>query len=178
VRFFGFALDVQVDGIACPCSFQMLPGRDVAAAPNGECAGVTVFAIRQGIGVRTGSDAVWPITSFRQAPRDSTDPGVGTAEIVRVPASEVIHCDTDPVEAVPSTARGFKAGTRLVEAVACINTNDGRLDRKRWRPKCMPMLVTSPAPENPPGCRQRMTTRRGGFEISSGQVVRWIRARM
>ena len=114
----------------------------------------------------TGSGVASPITSCAVIPGDSTDPGLA-GEIVRVPASEVIHV-IDPVEG--GQLRGVsKLAPAIVKLFLLDQYDDAELDRKKVA-AMYAMFVTSPAPENPLAPPEDDDP--GGVEISPGQVVR------
>ncbi len=152
------------DGLTVPLQLQMLPSEmlplhETGVARNGN-------AIRQGIEFdRIGRRVAYHF--FRRHPGDSTDPGL-SGEIVRVPASEVIHV-VDPVEG--GQLRGVsKLAPAIVKLFLLDQYDDAELDRKKVA-AMYAMFVTSPAPENPlaPLDDEEMPT---GVEISPGQIVR------
>lgn len=152
------------DGLTVPLQLQMLPSEmlplhETGVARNGN-------AIRQGIEFdRIGRRVAYHF--FRRHPGDSTDPGL-SGEIVRVPASEVIHV-IDPVEG--GQLRGVsKLAPAIVKLFLLDQYDDAELDRKKVA-AMYAMFVTSPAPENPlaPLDDEEMPA---GVEISPGQIVR------
>ncbi|CUH70022.1 phage portal protein, lambda family [Thalassovita autumnalis] len=152
------------DGLTVPLQLQMLPSEmlplhETGVARNGN-------AIRQGIEFdRIGRRVAYHF--FRRHPSDSTDPGL-SGEIVRVPASEVIHV-MDPVEG--GQLRGVsKLAPAIVKLFLLDQYDDAELDRKKVA-AMYAMFVTSPAPENPlaPLDDDEMPV---GVEISPGQIVR------
>jgi capsid protein len=120
-------------------------------------------AIRQGIEFdRIGRRVAYHF--LRRHPGDSTDPGLA-GEVVRVPASEVIHV-IDPVEG--GQLRGVSLAPAIVKLFLLDQYDDAELDRKKVA-AMFAMFVTSPAPET----RSRRPRRRSaGVEISPGQIVR------
>lgn len=152
------------DGLTVPLQLQMLPSEmlplhETGVARNGN-------AIRQGIEFdRIGRRVAYHF--LRRHPGDSTDPGL-SGEIVRVPASEVIHV-IDPVEG--GQLRGVsKLAPAIVKLFLLDQYDDAELDRKKVA-AMYAMFVTSPAPENPlaPLDDEEMPA---GVEISPGQIVR------
>mgnify|MGYP000529381829 CR=1 FL=1 len=152
------------DGFTVPLQLQMLPSEmlplhETGVARNGN-------AIRQGIEFdRIGRRVAYHF--FRRHPGDSTDPGL-SGEIVRVPASEVIHV-IDPVEG--GQLRGVsKLAPAIVKLFLLDQYDDAELDRKKVA-AMYAMFVTSPAPENPlaPLDDEEVPV---GVEISPGQIVR------
>lgn len=152
------------DGLTVPLQLQMLPSEmlplhETGVARNGN-------AIRQGIEFdRIGRRVAYHF--FRRHPGDSTDPGL-SGEIVRVPASEVIHV-IDPVEG--GQLRGVsKLAPAIVKLFLLDQYDDAELDRKKVA-AMYAMFVTSPAPENPlaPLDDEEVAA---GVEISPGQIVR------
>jgi lambda family phage portal protein len=152
------------DGLAVPLQLQMrpsemLPLHETGLARNGN-------AIRQGIEFdRIGRRVAYHF--FRRHPGDSTDPGL-SGEIVRVPASEVIHV-IDPVEG--GQLRGVsKFAPAIVKLFLLDQYDDAELDRKKVA-AMYAMFVASPAPENPlaPLDDEEMPA---SVEISPGQIVR------
>jgi lambda family phage portal protein len=152
------------DGLTVPLQLQMLPSEmlplhETGVARNGN-------AIRQGIEFdRIGRRVAYHF--LRRHPGDSTDPGL-SGEIVRVPASEVIHV-IDPVEG--GQLRGVsKLAPAIVKLFLLDQYDDAELDRKKVA-AMYAMFVTSPAPENPlaPLDDEEVPA---GVEISPGQIVR------
>jgi lambda family phage portal protein len=91
--FFRIRMRRPSDGLTVPLQLQMLPAEMLPLEQTGIAANGN--AIRQGIEFdRIGRRVAYHF--FRRHPGDSTDPGLA-GEIVRVPASEVIHV-IDPVE--------------------------------------------------------------------------------
>jgi len=122
--------------------------------------------IRQGIEFdRIGRRVAYHF--LRRHPGDSTDPGLA-GEVVRVPASEVIHV-IDPVEG--GQLRGVsKLAPAIVKLFLLDQYDDAELDRKKVA-AMYAMFVTSPAPENPLASPEDEDGA-GGLEIRPGQVVR------
>ena len=152
------------DGLSVPLQLQMLPAEMLPLEQSGTAANGNT--IRQGIEFdRIGRRVAYHF--LRRHPSDSTDPGLA-GEIVRVPASEVIHV-IDPVEG--GQLRGVsKLAPAIVKLFLLDQYDDAELDRKKVA-AMYAMFVTSPAPENPlapPGDEDDP----GGVEISPGQVVR------
>jgi len=152
------------DGLSVPLQLQMLPAEMLPLEQSGTAANGN--AIRQGIEFdRIGRRVAYHF--LRRHPGDSTEPGLA-GEVVRVPASEVIHV-IDPVEG--GQLRGVsKLAPAIVKLFLLDQYDDAELDRKKVA-AMYAMFVTSPAPENPlvpPGDDDDP----GGVEISPGQVVR------
>lgn len=152
------------DRLTVPLQLQMLPAEMLPLEQTGLAA--TGNAIRQGIEFdRIGRRVAYHF--LRRHPGDSTDPGL-VGEVVRVPASEVIHV-IDPVEG--GQLRGVsKLAPAIVKLFLLDQYDDAELDRKKVA-AMYAMFVTSPAPENPlapPEDELDMA----GYEISPGQIVR------
>ncbi|WP_323034911.1 phage portal protein [Pararhodobacter sp.] len=152
------------DGLSVPLQLQMLPAEmlpleQTSVAANGN-------PIRQGIEFdRIGRRVAYHF--FRRHPGDSSDPGLA-GEIVRVPASEVIHV-IDPVEG--GQLRGVsKLAPAIVKLFLLDQYDDAELDRKKVA-AMYAMFVTSPAPENPLAPAEDEDGP-AGVEISPGQIVR------
>jgi len=162
--FFRIRMRRPGDGLTVPLQLQMLPAEMLPLEQTGIAANGN--AIRQGIEFdRIGRRVAYHF--FRRHPNDSTDPGLA-GEIVRVPASEVIHV-IDPVEG--GQLRGVsKLAPAIVKLFLLDQYDDAELDRKKVA-AMYAMFVTSPAPENPlaPADDDDMPA---GVEISPGQIVR------
>jgi lambda family phage portal protein len=162
--FFRIRMRRPSDGLTVPLQLQMLPAEmlpleQTSLAANGN-------AIRQGIEFdRIGRRVAYHF--FRRHPGDSTDLGLA-GEIVRVPASEVIHV-IDPVEG--GQLRGVsKLAPAIVKLFLLDQYDDAELDRKKVA-AMYAMFVTSPAPENPLALAEDEDGP-AGVEISPGQIVR------
>ena len=151
------------DGLSVPLQLQMLPAEMLPLEQTGIAANGN--AIRQGIEFdRIGRRVAYHF--LRRHPGDSTDPGL-SGEIVRVPATEVIHV-IDPVEG--GQLRGVsKLAPAIVKLFLLDQYDDAELDRKKVA-AMYAMFVTSPAPENPLAPDDEDGP--GGVEISPGQIVR------
>jgi lambda family phage portal protein len=162
--FFRIRMRRAGDGLTVPLQLQMLPAEMLPLEQTGIAANGN--AIRQGIEFdRIGRRVAYHF--FRRHPGDSTDPGLA-GDIVRVPASEVIHV-IDPVEG--GQLRGVsKLAPAIVKLFLLDQYDDAELDRKKVA-AMYAMFVTSPAPENPlaPAEDEDMPA---GVEISPGQIVR------
>ena len=162
--FFRIRMRRPSDRLTVPLQLQMLPAEMLPLEQTGIAANGN--AIRQGIEFdRIGRRVAYHF--FRRHPGDSTDPGLA-GEIVRVPASEVIHV-IDPVEG--GQLRGVsKLAPAIVKLFLLDQYDDAELDRKKVA-AMYAMFVTSPAPENPlaPAEDDEMPA---GVEISPGQIVR------
>jgi lambda family phage portal protein len=161
--FFRFRPRRARDGLSVPVQLQMLPAEMLPLEQTG--IGANGNAIRQGIEFdRIGRRVAYHF--FRRHPGDSTDPGLA-GDIVRVPASEVIHV-IDPVEG--GQLRGVsKLAPAIVKLFLLDQYDDAELDRKKVA-AMYAMFVTSPAPENPLAPDDEDGPE--GVEISPGQIVR------
>jgi lambda family phage portal protein len=162
--FFRIRMRRPGDGLTVPPQLQMLPSEMLPLEQTGVAANGN--AIRQGIEFdRIGRRVAYHF--LRRHPGDSTDPGL-SGELVRVPASEVIHV-IDPVEG--GQLRGVsKLAPAIVKLFLLDQYDDAELDRKKVA-AMYAMFVTSPAPENPLAPAEE-DEGPGGVEISPGQVVR------
>ena len=162
--FFRIRMRRSGDGLTVPLQLQMLPAEMLPLEQTGTAAHGN--AIRQGIEFdRIGRRVAYHF--FRRHPGDSTDPGLA-GEIVRVPASEVIHV-IDPVEG--GQLRGVsKLAPAIVKLFLLDQYDDAELDRKKVA-AMYAMFVTSPAPENPLAPAEDEDAP-AGVEISPGQIVR------
>uniref|UniRef100_UPI000E0D3202 phage portal protein n=1 Tax=Alkalilacustris brevis TaxID=2026338 RepID=UPI000E0D3202 len=162
--FFRIRMRRAGDGLTVPLQLQMLPAEMLPLEQTGTAANGN--AIRQGIEFdRIGRRVAYHF--LRRHPGDSTDPGLA-GEVVRVPASEVIHV-IDPVEG--GQLRGVsKLAPAIVKLFLLDQYDDAELDRKKVA-AMYAMFVTSPAPENPlaPAEDDEVPD---GVEISPGQIVR------
>ena len=152
------------DGLTVPLQLQMLPSEMLPLEQTGTATNGNT--IRQGIEFdRIGRRVAYHF--FRRHPGDSTDPGLA-GELVRVPASEIIHV-IDPVEA--GQLRGVsKLAPAIVKLFLLDQYDDAELDRKKVA-AMYAMFVTSPAPENPLAPLEDEDGP-AGVEISPGQIVR------
>tara|TARA_R110002072_G_scaffold2173_4_gene18038 strand:+ start:2796 stop:4307 length:1512 start_codon:yes stop_codon:yes gene_type:complete len=162
--FFRIRMRRANDGLTVPLQLQMLPSEMLPLEQTGTTANGN--AIRQGIEFdRIGRRVAYHF--LRRHPGDSTDPGLA-GEVVRVPASEVIHV-IDPVEG--GQLRGVsKLAPAIVKLFLLDQYDDAELDRKKVA-AMYAMFVTSPAPENPLAPVEDEDTP-AGVEISPGQIVR------
>ncbi|WP_127110217.1 phage portal protein [Pararhodobacter zhoushanensis] len=162
--FFRIRMRRAGDGLTVPLQLQMLPAEMLPLEQTGVAANGN--AIRQGIEFdRIGRRVAYHF--LRRHPGDSTDPGLA-GDIVRVPATEVIHV-IDPVEG--GQLRGVsKLAPAIVKLFLLDQYDDAELDRKKVA-AMYAMFVTSPAPENPlaPADDEDGSA---GVEISPGQIVR------
>jgi len=152
------------DGLTVPLQLQMLPSEMLPLEQTGTATNGNT--IRQGIEFdRIGRRVAYHF--FRRHPGDGTDPGL-SGEVVRVPASEIIHV-IDPVEA--GQLRGIsRLAPAIVKLFLLDQYDDAELDRKKVA-AMYAMFVTSPAPENPLAPLEDEDGP-AGFEISPGQIVR------
>ena len=162
--FFRIRMRRAGNGLTVPLQLQMLPSEMLPLEQTGVAANGN--AIRQGIEFdRIGRRVAYHF--LRRHPGDSTDPGL-SGEIVRVPASEIIHV-IDPVEG--GQLRGVsKLAPAIVKLFLLDQYDDAELDRKKVA-AMYAMFVTSPAPENPLAPVEE-DEGPAGVEISPGQVVR------
>ena len=162
--FFRIRMRRASDGLSVPLQLQMLPAEMLPIEQTGLAANGN--PIRQGIEFdRIGRRVAYHF--LRRHPGDSTDPGLA-GDIVRVPASEVIHV-IDPVEG--GQLRGVsKLAPGIVKLFLLDQYDDAELDRKKVA-AMYAMFVTSPAPENPLAPDEDEDGP-AGVEISPGQIVR------
>ncbi len=162
--FFRIQIRRADDGLSVPLQLQMLPSEMLPLEQTGVAASGN--AIRQGIEFdRIGRRMAYHF--LRRHPGDSTDSGLA-GEIVRVPASEIIHV-IDPLEG--GQLRGVsKLAPAIVKLFLLDQYDDAELDRKKVA-AMYAMFVTSPAPENPLAPAEE-DEGPAGVEISPGQVVR------
>jgi lambda family phage portal protein len=135
--FFRFRPRRSEDGLTVPLQLQMLPSEMLPINRNGN-------VIRQGIEF----DAIGRRVAYhflRRHPGDMTDPGLA-GEVVRLPASEIVHV-IDPVDA--GQLRGvsrFAAG--IVKLFLLDQYDDAELDRKKVA-AMHALFITTPAPAEP-----------------------------
>ena len=131
--FFRIRMRRAGDGLSVPLQLQMLPAEMLPLEQTGIAANGN--AIRQGIEFdRIGRRVAYHF--FRRHPGDSTDPGLA-GDIVRVPASEIIHV-IDPVEG--GQLRGVsKLAPAIVKLFLLDQYDDANSTAKRSR-RCMPCL--------------------------------------
>ena len=140
--FFRFRPRRPQDGLTVPLQLQMLPSEMLPLNRNEVLPGGNV--IRQGIEF----DAIGRRVAYhflRRHPGDMTDPGLA-GDIVRVPASEIVHV-IDPVDA--GQLRGvsrFAAG--IVKLFLLDQYDDAELDRKKVA-AMHALFITTPAPAEP-----------------------------
>ena len=140
--FFRFRPRRPQDGLTVPLQLQMLPSEMLPLNRNEVSPGGNV--IRQGIEF----DAIGRRVAYhflRRHPGDMTDPGLA-GEIVRIPASEIVHV-IDPVDA--GQLRGvsrFAAG--IVKLFLLDQYDDAELDRKKVA-AMHALFITTPAPAEP-----------------------------
>ena len=140
--FFRFRPRRPQDGLTVPLQLQMLPSEMLPLNRNEVSPGGNV--IRQGIEF----DAIGRRVAYhflRRHPGDMTDPGLA-GDIVRVPASEIVHI-IDPVDA--GQLRGisrFAAG--IVKLFLLDQYDDAELDRKKVA-AMHALFITTPAPAEP-----------------------------
>jgi lambda family phage portal protein len=139
--FFRFRPRRLQDGLTVPLQLQMLPSEMLPLNRN-EMAGGNV--IRQGIEFdRIGRRVAYHF--LRRHPGDITDPGLA-GDIVRIPASEIIHV-VDPVDA--GQLRGIsRFAPAIVKLFLLDQYDDAELDRKKVA-AMHALFITTPAPAEP-----------------------------
>jgi lambda family phage portal protein len=139
--FFRFRPRRPQDGLIVPLQLQMIPSEMLPLNRNEVVEG---NVIRQGIEF----DAIGRRIAYhflRRHPGDVTDPGLA-GDIVRIPASEIVHV-IDPVDA--GQLRGvsrFAAG--IVKLFLLDQYDDAELDRKKVA-AMHALFITTPAPAEP-----------------------------
>lgn len=137
--FFRFRPRRPVDGLVVPLQLQMIPSEMLPLNRNETVPGGNV--IRQGIEF----DAIGRRVAYhflRRHPGDITDPGLA-GEIVRVPATEVVHV-VDPVDA--GQIRGVsRFAPGIVKLFLLDQYDDAELDRKKVA-AMHALFITTPAP--------------------------------
>ena len=140
--FFRFRPRRPQDGLLVPLQLQMIPSEMLPLNRNEVAPGGNI--IRQGIEFDTIGRRV-AYHFLRRHPGDITDPGLA-GEVVRVPASEIVHV-IDPVDA--GQLRGvsrFAAG--MVKLFLLDQYDDAELDRKKVA-AMHALFITTPAPAEP-----------------------------
>jgi lambda family phage portal protein len=140
--FFRFRPRRPGDGLTVPLQLQMLPSEMLPLNRNEVVPGGNV--VRQGIEFdRIGRRVAYHF--LRRHPGDVTDHGLA-GEVVRLPASEIVHV-IDPVDA--GQLRGvsrFAAG--IVKLFLLDQYDDAELDRKKVA-AMHALFITTPAPAEP-----------------------------
>lgn len=153
------------DGLVVPLQVQMLPSEMLPLYHN--AIDINGNVIRQGIEF----DLIGRRVAYhflRRHPGDSTDPGL-SGEMVRVPASEVLHI-IDPVEA--GQLRGVsRFAPAIVKLFLLDQYDDAELDRKKVA-AMYALFVTSPLQEDLLNPLNPLVPVEGEYEIAPGQVVR------
>jgi lambda family phage portal protein len=154
------------DGLLVPLQLQVLPAEMLPAERNlatGDCGN----PVRQGIEF----DAIGRRVAYhfyRRHPQDSTDPGLA-GELVRVPASEVLHI-IDPVEA--GQLRGVsRFAPAIVKLFLLDQYDDAELDRKKIA-ALYAMFVTTPPNEDNPLLPRAGEEEEQELEVTPGAIVR------
>jgi phage portal protein, lambda family len=157
--FFRFRPRRPEDGLSVPLQLQMLPSEMLPINMTKELPGGGM--IRQGIEFDLlGRRAAYYF--YRRHPGDSTDPRLA-GEIVRVPASEVLHI-IDPVEA--GQVRGVsRFAPAIVKLFFLDQYDDAELDRKKVS-SMFALFVTSPQVDAP------LDSPDEPLAVEPGQVVR------
>jgi lambda family phage portal protein len=140
--FFRFRPRRPQDGLTVPLQLQMIPSELLPLyrnelAPNGN-------VIRQSIEF----DAIGRRVAYhflRRHPGDVTDPGLA-GEIVRIPASEIVHI-MDPVDAGQLRGVSWFAAS-IVKLFLLDQYDDAELDRKKVA-AMHALFITTPAPTEP-----------------------------
>ncbi len=140
--FFRFRPRRPEDGLVVPLQLQMLPSEMLPlnrneVAPSGN-------VIRQGIEFdQIGRRVAYHF--LRRHPGDMTDPGLA-GEVVRIPASEIVHV-IDPVDA--GQLRGVsRFAASIVKLFLLDQYDDAELDRKKVA-AMHALFITTPAPTEP-----------------------------
>src|SRR5215210_4790491 len=163
--FFRFRSRRPQDGLSVPLQLQMLPSEMLPLnrneiAPSGN-------VIRQGIEF----DAIGRRVAYhflRRHPGDITDRGVA-GEIIRIPATEIVHV-IDPVDA--GQLRGvsrFAAG--IVKLFLLDQYDDAELDRKKVA-AMHALFITTPAPSEPlDAVEERDENDERTIDLQPGQIT-------
>lgn len=140
--FFRFRPRWPEDGLVVPLQLQMLPSEMLPLNRNEVTPGGNV--IRQGIEFdRIGRRVAYHF--LRRHPGDMTDPGLA-GEVVRIPASEIVHV-IDPVDA--GQLRGVsRFAASIVKLFLLDQYDDAELDRKKVA-AMHALFITTPAPAEP-----------------------------
>jgi lambda family phage portal protein len=140
--FFRFRPRRPQDGLTVPLQLQMIPSEMLPLNRNETMPGANI--IRQGIEF----DAIGRRVAYhflRRHPGDVTDPGLA-GEIVRIPASEIVHI-IDPVDA--GQLRGIsRFAAAIVKLFLLDQYDDAELDRKKVA-AMHALFITTPAPSEP-----------------------------
>jgi lambda family phage portal protein len=140
--FFRFRPRRPEDGLTVPLQLQMIPPEMLPLNRNETMTSGDV--IRQGIEF----DAIGRRVAYhflRRHPGDVTDPGL-TGDIVRIPASEIVHI-IDPVDA--GQLRGMsRFAAAIVKLFLLDQYDDAELDRKKVA-AMHALFITTPAPAEP-----------------------------
>ena len=154
------------DGLLVPLQLQVLPAEMLPAERNAT-DGQGGNVVRQGIEF----DAIGRRTAYhfhRRHPQDGTEPGLA-GELVRVPASEVLHI-IDPVEA--GQLRGVsRFAPAIVKLFLLDQYDDAELDRKKIA-ALYAMFVTTAANEDNPVAPRRDDEDEQELEVTPGSIVR------
>lgn len=146
--FFRFRPRRPQDGLTVPLQLQMIPSEMLPLSKNEVIRGLdprtSGNVIRQGIEF----DAIGRRVAYhflRRHPGDVTDPGL-VGEIVRIPASEIVHV-IDPVDA--GQLRGVsRFAASIVKLFLLDQYDDAELDRKKVA-AMHALFITTPAPAEP-----------------------------
>jgi lambda family phage portal protein len=154
------------DGLSVPLQLQVLPAEMLPLERNGP-VGLGGNMIRQGIEL----DAIGRRVAyhfFRRHPSDVTEPGLA-GEVVRVPASEVLHI-IDPTEA--GQLRGVsRFAPAIVKLFLLDQYDDAELDRKKVA-ALYAMFVTTPPNEDNPIAPRGEDEDEQQLEASPGAIIR------
>jgi len=162
--FFRFRPRRPQDGLMVPLQLQMIPSEMLPLTRNEQLPGGNV--IRQGIEFdRIGRRVAYHF--LRRHPGDVTDPGLA-GEIVRVPASEVIHV-IDPVDA--GQLRGIsRFAPGIVKLFLLDQYDDAELDRKKVA-AMHALFITTPAPAEPFDIAESDEGGERTMDLQPGQIV-------
>ena len=163
--FFRFRPRRSQDGLTVPLQLQMIPSEMLPLNRNEVMTGGNV--IRQGIEFdKIGRRVAYHF--LRRHPGDVTDPGLA-GDIVRIPASEIVHI-IDPVDA--GQLRGisrFAAG--IVKLFLLDQYDDAELDRKKVA-AMHALFITTPAPAEPlDAVEGRDENGERTFDLQPGQIT-------
>ncbi len=162
--FFRFRPRRDQDGLTVPLQLQMIPSEMLPLSRTELQTGGNV--IRQGIEFdRIGRRVAYHF--LRRHPGDVTDPGL-VGEIVRVPASEIIHV-IDPVDA--GQLRGVsRFAPGIVKLFLLDQYDDAELDRKKVA-AMHALFITTPAPAEPFDSAESADGQERSIDLQPGQIV-------
>lgn len=163
--FFRFRSRRPEDGLIVPLQLQMIPSEMLPSTRSERLANGNV--VRQGIEF----DAIGRRVAYhflRRHPGDTTDPDL-SGEVVRVPASEVVHL-VDPVDA--GQLRGIsRFAPAIVKLFLLDQYDDAELDRKKVA-AMHALFITTPAPGEPFDATEgKDDAEERTMDLQPGQVV-------